>query len=116
MSIGAAIGGAEETVDMVAVLAVVGVLIYLYFKYPNIVQTVKDDLGVVGNAVYTPSFPGGGETPGTSETYSGALDQTLSDPIGTVKEIVGQNCFTCGLEDIAIGTCNAAEYRQQVCL
>jgi hypothetical protein len=116
MSVGSAIGGAEETVDLVAVLAVLGVLIYLWYKYPDIVQSIKDDFSVVGNAVYTPSFPGGGETAGTSETYSGALDETLKDPAGVVGQIIGQNCFTCSASDVAVGTCNVAEYGQQVCL
>lgn len=116
MSVGSAIGGAEETVDLVAVLAVLGVLIYLWYKYPDIVQSIKDDFSVVGSAVYHPSFPGGGETPGTAETYSGALDETLANPGQTLGTILGQNCFTCGTSEIAFGTCNVAEYGQQVCI
>lgn len=35
MSIGSDIGGAEETLDMVTVLAVLGILVYLYIKFPD---------------------------------------------------------------------------------
>jgi len=116
MSIGSAIGGAEETVDLVAIVAIVAIAIYLYYKYPDMVQSVKDDLSAVSDAVYTPSFPGGGQIEGSSETYQGALDETLSHPGDTIKTILTQNCFTCGASDIALGTCNIAEYGEQVCL
>jgi hypothetical protein len=120
MSVGSAIGGAEETVDLVAVLAILGVAIYLFYKFPDFWQSIKDDFSAVGSAVYHPSFPGGGEVAGTVETYPGALEETIEHPVDTLGVIfsgsgVGTNCFTCDDGQILSGTCTQIQKGQQVC-
>ena len=87
MSIGSDIGGAEETVDMVAVLTVLAVLGYAVYKFPSILSTIKDDLNTAFGGIF--SNPGGGETAGTAETYTGAVNETASDPLGTLGAIIG---------------------------
>ena len=85
----ASIEQTETTIDLVAIVAIIGVAIYAIYKFPAIWQSIKDDFSAIGNAVYTPSYPGGGQTAGTSETYSGALDTATSDPTGTLGTLVG---------------------------
>lgn len=46
-------------------------------------------VNAIANAVFPVSNPGGGQTINTSETYTGALQTELSDPVGTLKSILG---------------------------
>ncbi len=50
-------------------------------------------LNALSNAIFPESFPGGGEVTGSAETFTGAVSETVSDPIGTLKSIfgIGQN-------------------------
>lgn len=41
------------------------------------------------NWVAGSSFPGGGEVAGSSETYTGAVSQTIAHPYDTLKSIFG---------------------------
>lgn len=41
------------------------------------------------NDFFPEQFPGGGEVHGTSETYTGAASETLRDPLGVMKSILG---------------------------
>jgi len=123
MSVGSAVGGAEETVDLVAIIAILAVAGYLIYKFPDFWQTVKDDFSTVGNAVYTPSYPGGGQVAGTSETYSGALSETVHDPLGVAGSILSGNdqsdtsakCFQCDAGLALAGTCRQDQIGQEVC-
>jgi hypothetical protein len=85
----ASIEQTETTIDLVSVVVILVIGIYILYKFPAILQSIKDDFLAVGGAVYHPSYPGGGETAGTSETYAGALGTTVSDPLTTAETIVG---------------------------
>lgn len=43
------------------------------------------------NWVAGSSFPGGGEVAGSSETYTGALSETIAHPYDSLKSILGFN-------------------------
>ena len=45
----------------------------------------------VDNYLFHASFPTGGEVANTSETYTGALSETVSNPFGTLWSIMGGN-------------------------
>lgn len=45
----------------------------------------------INNYVFNEKFPGGGESAGTSQTYTGALSETISHPVSTLWTILGGN-------------------------
>ena len=64
------------------VLLILAVITYVLYES---VASVKTWI----NGFLNPTFPGGGETPGTSETYTGALETTISSPFQTMESIFG---------------------------
>ena len=51
--------------------------------------TTNGLLNSIDNYLVNESNPGGGEVKGSSETYTGAASTVLSDPIGSLKSILG---------------------------
>ena len=99
-----------DVVGSVLLLGAAGVVAYFVYELIQAAPTnpyINAGLGPTGpinalNQSLIPiTFPGGGETPGTSETYTGATTQTVLDPAGTVVALVGGNpVFTPTLSDI----------------
>lgn len=69
---------ADEFAGLIGVAAVAGMAIYVLYEISK-------------SSLFNPQFPGGGETPGTSETYTGALSEFLSHPLDTLTSIFGGN-------------------------
>jgi hypothetical protein len=87
VGLGTQIDRAETTVDLVAVIAILAVVGYVIYKFPDFLTEIKKDLNAAFGGMF--SNPGGDETAGTAETYTGALGETASDPVGTLGAIVG---------------------------
>jgi hypothetical protein len=98
------IGKAQSTVNLVlivAIVAAVGYALYKLFGSGGILSTDNPDnvdpstgqyIGVVNsvnNAIAPASFPGGGQVIGSSETYTGAISETISHPFSTLGTIIG---------------------------
>lgn len=95
-----------DKVNTFLILAVVvGIGVAAYFLYDSFTNGALSEnnpdnvdpstgqyigpVNAVDNYVFPVKFPGGGETVGTSETYTGALSTTVQHPYDTLKSILG---------------------------
>ena len=84
--------------DDVIELAFLGVGLFVLYELVT-VKTVTDpatgqSVGPLNSAMdwlFPIPNPGGGETVGTGETYTGAFEQSVLHPINTFRSIVGLN-------------------------
>ncbi|SRR5216684_497697 len=118
MTIGKQIGGVEETVDLVAVLAILGVVIYIVYKFPDWWDQILTEIGKDIHApiqaikdVFNPADIGGYDTP--SDTAAGKPAISTS---GSGETTPLQHCFTCEAGLVLAGTCNQSQIGQQICV
>lgn len=79
MSIGSDIGGAEETVDMVTVLAVIGVLVFIYIKFPDWLTSAKADFSSAFDAMLKPFNAASQSISDAAASTSTGIDTALND-------------------------------------
>jgi len=92
-----------DIVSSVLLLGAAGVVVYLVYELAQTAPENPSDnsgLGPIGplnqldNAIFPQTFPGGGEVPGTVETYTGAQAEATLHPIDTLTTLIGGNPAT----------------------
>src|SRR5271156_2192504 len=92
-----AAGAVTDIVSSLLLVGAAGVVVYLIYELAQTAPGNNAGLGPIGplnqldNELFPMNFPGGGEVPGTIETYTGALTQAITSPIATAETIVGIN-------------------------
>lgn len=84
-----------DAIGTVALLGAVYALVQAYMS--SSAEQTASGLGPVGavntldNALIPQDFPGGGQVPSTSETYTGAATESVMHPVSTFESIFGIN-------------------------
>lgn len=121
MTIGESIGGAEETVNLVAIFGILAIIVYAFYKFPDALAEVKADLSTavsgitnglgLGTNVTGEGYDiGGYDTPSDSEAGIPASSTT-----GQGITTVDSNCFKCEAGLVLAGLCEVNQIGQSVC-
>ncbi len=117
-SIASDIGDLESTVDLVAIAAILGLLIYVVYKFPDWWDQILTEIGAdvhapiqaIKDVFQGKPDIGGYDTP--SDTKVGIPSTSTS---GTGETTATQGCFVCDGGQVLAGNCDQAQLGQNVC-
>ncbi len=98
MNIGEDISNAEAGGYLILILAALGVVVYIAYEAYQLGESVKTSFCTFFGGTQSDCEASGQST---TNTYSSALNQTITDPIGSIGSILGFNQSGSSVESMS---------------